>query len=165
MSDSKDPPTHDYPTHNKKGRELTQLVHTVIALIDVKIRRFLFQIPYVRSHGSLFNLHHFSFVDDCFILTIADWSSLMVKIKKSEPWLLTYGIISFSKYHFFLQIALPGLLDTCYLPIMRDETSNKILINKNEIILKFMTLIVVSTFVNIVQKLTQKSTFAWCINA
>ena len=39
-------------------------------------------LPFVRSHCSLFYFHHFSFVDDCCIFTVADWSRRYQENKK-----------------------------------------------------------------------------------
>ena len=47
--------------------------------VNNRMTHFIFQIFYVKSHGSLFYFHDFCFLD-CFIFTVADWS--IVKLKK-----------------------------------------------------------------------------------
>ena len=53
-------------------------------------------LSYVWSHGSLFYFHVFGFVEDCFMFTVADWASLIVRIKK---WAMTFYI----RYNFWTQ--------------------------------------------------------------
>ena len=52
---------------------------------------------HVRTRGSLFSFHDFSFVDDCFIFTVADWSSPdRENTKVSQEFLQTvYSIFKF----------------------------------------------------------------------
>ena len=75
-------PANSVPSNQHLGYYLILAVFSKLKTMISKFLENFKDLRYVKSHGSLFYSYDFSFVEDWIIFTVADWSSLIVRIQK-----------------------------------------------------------------------------------